>query len=51
MEMINYVCMIAFTVPDGDKRRRVEAEIEVKFRAGLKRDKQDRCKRNKDKEA
>lgn len=47
MEMINYICTIAFTVPDGDKRRRVEAEIEVKFRKGMNCSKQNRCKRNK----
>ena len=44
MEMINYICMIAFTVPDAEGKRRVEAEINVKFRASGTAKGKDRCK-------
>lgn len=48
MEIINYICMLAFTVPDGDGRKKVEAEIEVKFRMRGKCAKEiDRCKHDK----
>lgn len=47
MKMINYICMIAFTVPDGGKRKRVEVEIEVKFRTRENKEMQGRCKNNK----
>lgn len=48
MEMINYICMLAFTVPDSNGRKKVEAEIEVKFRPRAKCAKvTDRCKQDK----